>query len=301
MEELGKVLAILSGHTGYERARHAGNPWCRAVRGGTRQSMASSRIRAPRASLGLHMDSLRVAYDVGSLAGLRTGVGHAAASMRDSLRTIDDLELLEYIVSFRSTPPPGDAAPAPARAAGTPAVGRGRPPPYSTGCSAGPTSSTAPTTSCRRAAPRRWSPSTTAGSCAIPPVPGPTSTAPAGCCGGPSAGVRPFTPAPRRRLQSSPICFPDARSRRSRLPRCRCPNAVTEPTDPGARRPPVHRRDRNARTSQEPGQSWSRRSARSSTRPMRSSSCWPAPTVTTARRSTRPSTSSTRCREHGVS
>lgn len=53
------------------------------------------------------MDPLRVAYDVGSLAGLRTGVGHAAASMRDSLRTIDDLELLEYIVSFRSTPASG--------------------------------------------------------------------------------------------------------------------------------------------------------------------------------------------------
>ncbi len=69
--------------------------------------MAPSRIRARRASLGVPMDPLRVAYDVGSLAGLRTGVGHAAASMRDSLRTIDDLELLEYIVSFRSTPPSG--------------------------------------------------------------------------------------------------------------------------------------------------------------------------------------------------
>ena len=46
------------------------------------------------------MDPLRVAFDVGPLAGPRTGVGHAVAAMRDSLGAIDDLELLEYVVSF---------------------------------------------------------------------------------------------------------------------------------------------------------------------------------------------------------
>jgi glycosyltransferase involved in cell wall biosynthesis len=53
------------------------------------------------------MDPLRVAFDVGSLAALRTGVGHAVASMRDSLGAIDDVELMDYIVSFRSTPATG--------------------------------------------------------------------------------------------------------------------------------------------------------------------------------------------------
>ena len=53
------------------------------------------------------MHPLRVAFDVGPLAGPRTGVGHAVAAMRDSLVAVDDLELIEYIVSFRSSPPPG--------------------------------------------------------------------------------------------------------------------------------------------------------------------------------------------------
>lgn len=53
------------------------------------------------------MNPLRVAYDVGPLAGPRTGVGHAVAAMRDSLVAVDDLELIEYIVSFRTRPPAG--------------------------------------------------------------------------------------------------------------------------------------------------------------------------------------------------
>ncbi len=56
---------------------------------------------------GLPMNPLRVAFDVGPLAGPRTGVGHAVAAMRDALVEIDDLELIEYIVSFRSRPPNG--------------------------------------------------------------------------------------------------------------------------------------------------------------------------------------------------
>jgi glycosyltransferase involved in cell wall biosynthesis len=57
------------------------------------------------------MNPLRVAFDVGPLAGPRTGVGHAVAAMRDSLLAIDsdsdDLELTDYIVSFRSRPAHG--------------------------------------------------------------------------------------------------------------------------------------------------------------------------------------------------
>jgi glycosyltransferase involved in cell wall biosynthesis len=53
------------------------------------------------------MKPLRVAFDVGPLAGPRTGVGHAVAAMRDALAVVDDLELVEYIVSFRSRPPSG--------------------------------------------------------------------------------------------------------------------------------------------------------------------------------------------------
>ena len=53
------------------------------------------------------MNPLRVAFDVGPLAGPRTGVGHAVAAMRDSLVDIGDLELVEYTVSFRSRPASG--------------------------------------------------------------------------------------------------------------------------------------------------------------------------------------------------
>ncbi len=53
------------------------------------------------------MNPLRVAFDVGPLAGPRTGVGHAVAAMRDSLAETGDVELVEYIVSFRSRPPSG--------------------------------------------------------------------------------------------------------------------------------------------------------------------------------------------------
>lgn len=69
--------------------------------------MASGPIWTSRASLSLFMDPLRVAFDVGPLAGPRTGVGHAVAAMRDALRDVDDVELAEYVVSFRSTPAAG--------------------------------------------------------------------------------------------------------------------------------------------------------------------------------------------------
>ena len=69
--------------------------------------MVLSPLTASTANLGVPMDPLRVAFDVGPLAGPRTGVGHAVAAMRNALVEIDDLELIEYIVSFRSRPPDG--------------------------------------------------------------------------------------------------------------------------------------------------------------------------------------------------
>lgn len=69
--------------------------------------MALNPLLASTASLGLPMNPLRVAFDVGPLTGPRTGVGHAVAAMRDSLITVDGLELVDYVVSFRSRPPAG--------------------------------------------------------------------------------------------------------------------------------------------------------------------------------------------------
>lgn len=50
---------------------------------------------------------MRVAFDVGPLAAPRTGVGHAVQAMRDALHRTDGVELVDYIVSFRSRPAPG--------------------------------------------------------------------------------------------------------------------------------------------------------------------------------------------------
>jgi glycosyltransferase involved in cell wall biosynthesis len=69
--------------------------------------MASGPVLTVTASLGMPMNPLRVAFDVGPLAGPRTGVGHAVAAMRDSLVDSGNVELVEYIVSFRSRPPSG--------------------------------------------------------------------------------------------------------------------------------------------------------------------------------------------------
>ena len=74
---------------------------------GTRQSTALASLLAATGSLGMPMNPLRVAFDVGPLAGPRTGVGQAVAAMREALGNTDDLELVEYITSFRSRPPTG--------------------------------------------------------------------------------------------------------------------------------------------------------------------------------------------------
>lgn len=53
------------------------------------------------------MDPVRVAFDVGPLAATRTGVGHAVAGMHESLNQRSDVELIDYLVSFRARPGPG--------------------------------------------------------------------------------------------------------------------------------------------------------------------------------------------------
>lgn len=50
---------------------------------------------------------MKVAIDAGPLYGHRTGVGVATAGMIDALAPRDDVELLPYLVSGRSTPMPG--------------------------------------------------------------------------------------------------------------------------------------------------------------------------------------------------
>ena len=146
MEELGEVLTILSSNTGDERARHAGNPSGGRPKSGTRQSTALASLICATASLGMPMNPLRVAFDVGPLAGPRTGVGQAVAAMRDALGGTDDVELVEYITSFRSPSATGRPPVAAARrcspiVCGASPTGRG-----SIASWAGPTSFTAPTT-----------------------------------------------------------------------------------------------------------------------------------------------------------
>lgn len=45
---------------------------------------------------------LTVAFDTGPLHGPRTGIGYAVASLRAALLARDDVELLEYVLSFRA-------------------------------------------------------------------------------------------------------------------------------------------------------------------------------------------------------
>lgn len=58
---------------------------------------------------------LRVAFDVGPLAGHRTGIGAAVAEMARTLRSTPDCELVEYVTSFRAhVEPPTRRLPVPA-------------------------------------------------------------------------------------------------------------------------------------------------------------------------------------------
>ena len=53
------------------------------------------------------VEPLRVAFDVGPLAGVRTGVGHAVGALAAALRDRDDVTLREYVVSWRAPRRPG--------------------------------------------------------------------------------------------------------------------------------------------------------------------------------------------------
>lgn len=52
-------------------------------------------------------DAVRVAFDTGPLHGARTGIGHAVAALHAALHQRDDVDLTDYLVSFRADPGPG--------------------------------------------------------------------------------------------------------------------------------------------------------------------------------------------------
>ena len=97
------------------------------------------------------MDPVRLAIDVGPLYGHRTGVGVAVAELVAALGDHPGVELLPYLLSFRTAPePPARRLPLPAAAA-VRAWSRLDHPRRRPVARAAPRSSTAPTTSCRRA------------------------------------------------------------------------------------------------------------------------------------------------------
>ena len=101
------------------------------------------------------MDPVRVAFDVGPLHGHRTGVGAAVAELAAALDAPRRRRRsTPYVLSFRARPRAGRAPAADARRRRPPPVGASSIARGSTAGSAAPTSSTARTTSCRRAAGR---------------------------------------------------------------------------------------------------------------------------------------------------
>ncbi len=156
--------------------------------------------------------------------------------------------------------------------------------PRSTAGSAPPTSSTAPTTSCRRPAGRRSCRSTTAGSCATPARPRPTSAGPARSCAG--------------ACRAGAVVHASSRGDRRRRPRAARRDRVEVvhlgPLAVPARRPaaagagrrrstarPVRARPRHDRAAQEPPRARRARSARRAapTAPRSSSPARPATTA----------------------
>lgn len=64
------------------------------------------------------MSATSVAFDVGPLAGQRTGIGTAVSALRDALGAHDEIELIGYLTSFRARPTAGERRlPLPAAAA----------------------------------------------------------------------------------------------------------------------------------------------------------------------------------------
>lgn len=53
------------------------------------------------------MAAINVGFDIGPLHGERTGIGFAVAAMHDALQMRSDVELTDYLVSFRSRPAGG--------------------------------------------------------------------------------------------------------------------------------------------------------------------------------------------------
>ena len=73
------------------------------------------RRRAAAAILANQMAALRVGFDTGPLFGPKTGVGLAVEAMHAALAARDDLELVDYVLSFRARPePPTRRLPLPA-------------------------------------------------------------------------------------------------------------------------------------------------------------------------------------------
>ena len=256
-------------------------------------------IRTSRASLSLLMDPLRVAFDVGPLAGPRTGVGHAVAAMRDALGAVDDVELVEYIVSFRSTPASRARGGCRSRHCWPTGCGRVADHPR--------IDRFVGTARCRArhelrraavAAPRVVS----VYDCWFlrhPTSAGGDVRRPGRSCAGRSPAARPCTPARRRPRPSWPICSPVAAWRRSRWPRCRCPSAPPDPPIPAlVGRPYIAaigtlERRKNLPMLVEAFGLLAAEHARDPPRPRR------APTATTGRPSTRRSTGSIRPRPSG--
>jgi glycosyltransferase involved in cell wall biosynthesis len=52
------------------------------------------------------MEAVRVGFDTGPLYGARSGIGYAVEALRDALHARPDVELVDYLVSFRADPGP---------------------------------------------------------------------------------------------------------------------------------------------------------------------------------------------------
>ena len=53
------------------------------------------------------MEAVRVGFDTGPLYGPRSGIGYAVESLRTALQARRDVDLVDYLVSFRADPGPG--------------------------------------------------------------------------------------------------------------------------------------------------------------------------------------------------
>ena len=237
-----------------------------------------------RASAPAPMDPVRLALDVGPLHGpphrRRARRRRSATVARPS---VDDVALVPYVRQLpsrrrrceRRLPLPAALA----HGCGPSATGRG-----SIAGSAAPTSSTAPTTSCRRPAAR----GRLGVRLLVPAPPGAghaaRCAAPARCCAGPSSAARPsHASSAGDRGGDRASCSAPTASRSCHLaPRCRSDRARRAADRSGSTADRSSLR-RHARAAQEPARARRRRSA--SWRRRTTTACWciaGAPTATTA-------------------